>query len=109
MKDIPLPKNHPAYDFYQTANSFYVAARSCSKLGGSLDVRPEHVGEGEAFEKRFELAPGLFVLHDKETGRERVAVYFLEYSITATIPKICSWDTEQFPFEIAQDMESNNK
>lgn len=107
-ENIPLSEHHPAYDFYQTANSFYVAARSCTKLDGSLDIRPEHVGEKGKFEKRAELAPGLFVLRDKETGGERVAVYFLEYSITATIPKICAWDTERFPVESPRNNESND-
>ncbi|HRK62399.1 MAG TPA: hypothetical protein PLY88_07630 [Candidatus Omnitrophota bacterium] len=94
---VPLREDHPAYGFYQTANSFYVASSSCTKLAGHFDIRHEHVGTGKDFEKKQELAPGLFILRDKRTGAEWVSVYFLEYTMASGIPRICSWSAEQFP------------
>ncbi len=94
---VPLREDHPAYGFYQTANSFYVASRSCTQLGGRVDIRHEHVGADKDYEKKTELAPGLFILSDKKSGKEWVSVYFLEYSMMNSLPGICSWDAEQFP------------
>jgi len=96
-KKIPLREDHPAHGFYQTANSFYVASSSCTKLAGHFDIRHEHVGTDKDFEKKQELAPGLFILSDRKSGKEWVSVYFLEYTMASGIPRICSWSTEQFP------------
>jgi hypothetical protein len=93
---VPLREDHPAYGFYQTANSFYVASSSCTKLGGSIAIRHEHVGPDKEFEKKSELAPGLFILSDKKSGKEWLSVYFLEYTMASGIPRICSWDTDLF-------------
>ncbi len=96
---LPLPDEHPAQGFYQTAGSFYVAPSSCSKLKGILDIRPEHVGldAQKPFEKKSELAEGVFVLRDKQSDQEWLSVYFLEYAMASGVPRICSWDTEKFP------------
>ena len=45
--DIPLPKDHPAYGFYQTANAFNVSGQECGKLKGSLEIRPDKIGANQ--------------------------------------------------------------
>lgn len=97
--DLPLPEGHPAVDFYQTANSFYVAEKSCGKLDGTLEIRPDKIGPGMDYEKAKEFAPGVYLMRQRSTGKEWISVYFLEYSMAAGIPKACSWDTVRFPIE----------
>ena len=96
---IPLPKDHPAHGFYQTANTFNVSGQECSKLKGSMEIRPDKIGPGREYEKIREFAPGLFWVKQKITGRQFVTVIFMEYGMVTSIPKACSWDTEQFPLE----------
>jgi hypothetical protein len=100
--ELPFPKDHPAIDFYRTANSFYVVEKSCSKLEGSLEIRPDRIGPGLEYEKLEEFAPGVYRVRQVSTGREWVTVYFLQYSMAAGIPKACSWDTARFPIEKRQ-------
>jgi len=93
---IPLPEEHPAYGFYQTANAFNVSGQECGKLKGSLEIRPDKIGLGKEYEKMRELAPGLFVVKD-ENGREWITVLFMEYGMVTSMPKACSWDLEEYP------------
>jgi|GEM_PF-1003805 len=93
---IPLPEDHPAYGFYQTANAFNVSGQECGKLKGSLEIRPDKIGPGNEYEKVKELAPGLFIVRNKY-GQEWVTVFFMEYGMATSIPKACSWDLAQFP------------
>lgn len=95
--NIPLPLDHPAYGFYQTANAFPVSGRSCLKIGGSLKIRPDQIGLGREYEKIHELAPGLFLVRQNLQEHEFIVVLFLEYGLTTSIPKACSWDVAEFP------------
>jgi hypothetical protein len=102
--DIPLPKDHPAYGFYQTANAFNVSSQECSKLKGSLEIRPDKIGPGREYEKVKEFAPGLFWVKQKATQRQFVTVLFMEYGLVTSLPRTCSWDTATFPYEnVARD------
>ncbi len=101
--DIPsLPKEHPAQGFYQTANTSHVSASECSKLRGSLGIRPDKIGLSGDYEKSKELAPGLFIVRQKSTGKEFVTVLFMEYGLVASMPRTCSWATADYPIEETQ-------
>ena len=95
--DIPLLKDHPAHGFYQTANAFNVSSQECSKLKGSLEVRPDKIGPGQAYEKIREFAPGLFLVQQKSSGKELVTVFFMEYGLVTSLPRTCSWDLNDYP------------
>lgn len=95
--NIPLPKDHPAYGFYQTANAFNVSSSSCTKLKGIVTIQPDKIGANQPYEKLQELAPGIFKVREKISGHEFLTVFFMEYFGTASIPKTCSWDAEKFP------------
>ena len=97
--DIPLPKDHPAYGFYQTANTFNVSGQSCVKLSGNLEIRPDKIGVDTEYKKVKELAPGLFIVKQKTTNKQWVTVLFMEYGLVASIPKTCSWDLQTYPIE----------
>ena len=94
---IPLPKDHPAGGFYQTANAFNVSSQECSKLKGSLEIRPDKIGPNYDYEKLKELAPGLFLVKQKSTGKQFVTVLFMEYGLVTSLPRTCSWNVAQFP------------
>lgn len=98
--NIPLPKDHPAYGFYQTANAFNVSGNSCLKIKGSLEIRPDKIGTDQDYQKARELAPGLFVVRQLSTGKEWITVLFMEYGLAASIPKTCSWDIAEYPIEM---------
>lgn len=100
---VPLPKEHPAYGFYQTANAANVSSSSCTKLKGSIAIRPDEMGPEQPYEKLQELAPGIFRVREKVSGREFLTVYFMEYFGMASIPRTCSWDLEKFPIENFSD------
>ncbi len=93
----PLPVDHPANGFYQTANAFNVSGSECGKLKGSLEIRPDKIGPSHDYEKVRELAPGLFVVKSNATGKQYVTVLFMEYGLVASLPRTCSWGTEEFP------------
>ena len=95
--DIPLPKEHPAYGFYQTAKTFNVSGQSCMQLNGSLEIRPDKIGADKEYEKVKELAPGLYIVKQKITKKQWVTVLFMEYGLVTSFPKTCSWDTVEFP------------
>jgi len=99
--DIPLSQNHPAYGFYQTANKFNVAGGSCTKLNGTLEIRPDKIGNEKEYEKVRELAPGLLIVKQKSTEVEWMTVFFMEYVMAASIPKTCSWNLRDYPIEAA--------
>ncbi len=100
--NIPLPKDHPAYGFYQTANAFNVSSQECSKLKGNLEIRPDKIGPGREYEKMKEFAPGLFLVKQKSTGKQSVTVIFMEYGLVTSIPKACSWNLDEFPMRLSE-------
>ena len=95
----PLPVDHPASGFYQTANAFNVSGQECGKVKGSLEIRPDKIGANSDYEKVRELAPGLFIVKSNSTGKQFVTVFFLEYGLVASLPRTCSWNTEEFPID----------
>lgn len=95
--DIPLPKDHPAYGFYQTASAYHVAGSSCTKIKGTTDLRPNKIGPNQDYEKVRELAPGMFIVKDRQSGVQWLTVFFMEYGIMGSIPKTCSWSLSEFP------------
>ncbi len=101
---IPLPEDHPAYGFYQTANAFNVSSQECSKLKGSLEIRPDKIGAGNEYEKVREIAPGLFLVKQNTTDRQFVTVIFMEYGLVTSIPKACSWNLDDFPIAPSQEL-----
>lgn len=94
---ISLSKDHPAYGFYQTANTFNVSGRECSKLKGSLEIKPEKIGAGQEYEKIREWAPGLFLVKQTATGKQFVTVLFMEYGLVTSLPRTCSWNLDDYP------------
>lgn len=99
--DIPLPKDHPAYGFYQTANALNVSGQECAKLKGSMEIRPDKIGEGQEYEKVKELAPGLFLVKQKTGEKQFVTVIFMEYGLVTSLPRTCSWNLEDYPIAIS--------
>lgn len=82
----PIPKSHPAYDFYQIAKSGPTTVEVCESFGGR-EIFPNDYTVTE------DLAQGVFMVRQHSTGKEFLAISFAQGSMLVTICACC-WEIE---------------
>jgi len=80
----PIPRSHPAYDFYQIAKSGRTTLEFCESFGGR-EIYPNDYTVTE------DIDQGVFKIRQHSTGKEFLSVSFAEGGMLVTV-KTCCWE-----------------
>lgn len=83
---IPIPRSHPAYEFYQIASRGPTTSEVCLSFGGK-EIAPVDYTEIE------HLAQGISRIRENSTGKQFLAISFGEGHIIVTLNHCC-WKYE---------------
>ena len=87
-----VSKDHPAHKFYQAAQTGMLADKVCRDNQGDPAMPAGKIAKGEGYTRSPDLTAGAFRFRDSATGKEYLAVSFLQYSGFLQIPKVCVWE-----------------